>query len=271
MVEPGSDEVARQWWATGITRIEPNVIDLRGIPVQDILGEELSYAEAVYLMVTGRRATAWQGRLLNAALVAGVDHGTTAPSIAAARMAITCGVGVNSAMATGIGLLGDTHGGAGQQCSTMLRALVAEIDGGGLAPEVAAGVLADFRHRRAHVPGFGHRFHTRDPRRDPLVALCRTAVEARAITGRYLDAALALEQAFATSGRPQPINIDGCTAIIHCELDLTPEMSRGLFCLSRAVGILAHVCEEATSGRRIKGPLPPSLIPPYVGAAEPSR
>lgn len=265
MAEPAVDDAARQWWATAVTRIEPNVITLRGIPIQDVITEEFSYAEIVYLMMTGRRSTAWESRLLNAALVASVDHGTTAPSIAAARMAITCGVGVNSAVATGIGLLGDTHGGAGQQCSEMLQAFATEVDRGGSAPEIAAGVLADFRRRHARIPGFGHRFHTRDPRRDPLVSLCRTAVNAGAIAGRYLGAALALEQAFVTSDRPQPINIDGCTAVIHCELGLTPEMSRGLFCLSRGVGILAHVCEEANSGRRIKGPLPPSVIPPYIG------
>ncbi len=30
-------------------------------------------------------------------------------------MAITCGVGLNTAIATGAGMLGDSHGGAGEQ------------------------------------------------------------------------------------------------------------------------------------------------------------
>ena len=37
------------------------------------------------------------------------------PSFAAARMAATCGMGLNNAMATGVNMLGDVHGGAGEQ------------------------------------------------------------------------------------------------------------------------------------------------------------
>jgi citrate synthase len=35
-------------------------------------------------------------------------------------MAATCGVALNNAMASGINVLGDTHGGAGQQCVELL-------------------------------------------------------------------------------------------------------------------------------------------------------
>jgi citrate synthase len=47
--------------------------------------------------------------------VAAVDHGPQAPSIAAARMAVTCGLGLNGAMATAVNMLDDVHGGAGEQ------------------------------------------------------------------------------------------------------------------------------------------------------------
>src|SRR3546814_1238830 len=57
------------------------------------------------------------------ALVAAVDHGPLAPSISIARMAATCGVGLNSAMASAINVLGDVHGGAGQECLTIYAAV----------------------------------------------------------------------------------------------------------------------------------------------------
>ncbi|MBB5780453.1 hypothetical protein [Nonomuraea jabiensis] len=44
-----------------------------------------------------------------------------------------------------------------------------------------------------------------------------------------------------------------------------PELGRGLFVLSRAVGVLAHAWEEHGPGRRIKGPIPPPLLPAYRG------
>jgi citrate synthase len=59
------------------------------------------------------------------------------------------------------------------------------------------------------------------------------------------------------------MNIDCLTAIIYGELGFPAPLARGLFVLSRAVGILAHAWEESQSGRRIKGPIPPSILPLY--------
>ena len=66
-------------------------------------------------------------KLLEAALVAAVDHGPQAPSIAAARMAMTCGVGINNAMASAINMLGDVHGGAGEQCVAFYNAIAERL------------------------------------------------------------------------------------------------------------------------------------------------
>ncbi|MEB8336086.1 citryl-CoA lyase [Streptomyces endophyticus] len=247
------------WWSTAVSRIRPGEILLRGYPVEQLIGH-ITFAEQIWLMLRGQLPTPAQGKLLEAALVAAVDHGPQAPSIAAARMAATCGVGLNSAVATGAGLLGDTHGGAGQQCMEVLERIAA-----GAQP---ADVVAEFRSRKAYVPGFGHRFHPHDPRRDPLLALVQEAVDAGEVPGRALAAGLALEEELASGRtRPVPMNIDGATAIIYAELGFPAELGRGLFVLSRSVGILAHAWEEHETGSRIKGPLPRPLLAGYHGAA----
>ena len=66
----------------------------------------------IWLMLRGDLPSERQARLLEAALVAAVDHGPQAPSIAAARMAVTCGLPLNNAMASAVNMLGDVHGGA---------------------------------------------------------------------------------------------------------------------------------------------------------------
>src|SRR4051812_18602141 len=109
-----ADEVA-DWWATAICRMAPGEIELRGRPVQELIGST-SLTSMIWLMLRGDLPQPREAALLEAALVAGVDHGPQAPSIAAARMAATCGIGLSNAMATGVNLLGDSHGGAGQQC-----------------------------------------------------------------------------------------------------------------------------------------------------------
>lgn len=251
------------WWSTAITRIRPGEIAFRGRPVQDLIGTT-GFVDTIWLLVTGRVLEPARRRLLEATLVASVDHGPQAPSIASARMAATCGVGINSAMANGINVLGDTHGGAGQQCVAMLGRMVeAHREGAGSWDDLAAGEIAQHRARGAFVPGFGHRFHPVDPRRDPLLALVEQAAASGDVVGDHLRAGLAIEHALSSRG--VPMNIDGISAIVYGELGVEPELARGLFVLARSVGILAHAWEESRSGRRIKGPLPPPLLADYTG------
>ncbi|MGW5690967.1 citryl-CoA lyase [Streptomyces asiaticus] len=255
------------WWATGVSRIRPGEILLRGYPVEQLIGQ-VSFAETVWLLLRGELPTRAQGRLLEAALVAAVDHGPQAPSIAAARMAATCGVGLNNAVATGVNLLGDVHGGAGQQCMGVLAELEEAVAEGADLDDAAKNLVAEYRATGSHVPGFGHRFHPYDPRRTPLLDLVGVAVAGGEAPGWALRAGTALERALAEGrSRPVPMNIDGATAIVYSELGFPPELGRGLFVLSRSVGILSHAWEEKSGGARIKGPLPRRLLPSYEGPA----
>jgi citrate synthase len=263
--DPGGTDHVADWWATGITRMAPGVIEFRGTPVQHLIGS-LSLAGTIWLMLRGQLPEPRQAALLEAAMVASVDHGPQAPSIAAARMAATCGVGLNNAVATGVNLLGDSHGGAGQQCVELLHDILTAQDDGADLDSAVADALSAWRTRSRYIPGFGHRFHPVDPRRDPLLNLVDEAVRDGVVEGRYAAAARAVEAALNRPGRrPVPMNIDGATAVIYAELGFPAPLARGLFVLSRSIGILAHAWEETQSGRRNKGPIPPSVLPTYRG------
>ncbi|MFI0242520.1 citryl-CoA lyase [Streptomyces sp. NPDC016845] len=259
----GPQDEAAQWWATAVSHIEPGSIELRERPVQQLIGQA-GFVDVIWLLLRGTTPSPRQAALLEAALVAGVDHGPQAPSIAAARMAATCGIGLNSAMATGVNMLGDAHGGAGQQCVEMLTDIVGAASKGVGWDDAARLTMADWQSRSRYLPGFGHRFHPRDPRRDPLLALVEQAVADGTVGGDHLKAALAVEAALErrrAGARPVPMNIDGATAVIYAELGFAAPLARGLFVLSRSVGILAHAWEETGQGRRNKGPLPRTVLP----------
>lgn len=251
-------DAASNWWRTSIIEINPGEISLRGHPVQSLIGK-VSFTAMIWLMARGTMPTPMQERLLEGALVASVDHGPHAPSIAIARMSVTCGVGVNNAMASGINALGDVHGGAGQQCLALYRQVVETPD----IDAAAEALVADYAQQKKHIPGFGHRFHPVDPRAKPLLALVQEAVDAGAVEGKYHRAGLAVEEALKSrKGRLVPMNIDGATAVIFGELGFSAEEARGLFILSRSVGIFAHTIEQHQQGHRIKGPMPPTI--PYL-------
>ncbi len=261
-------EIKRQmsnWWATSISDISPGVIRFRGHDIPELMND-WDFLSVVTLMVMNKELNPMERKLLNMAFIASVDHGPQAPSIAAARMAATCGVGLNNAVATGVNLLGDTHGGAGQQCLELYLQVEGLRASGSDLPQAAEQVVNQWRMKSKYLPGFGHRFHPRDPRRDPIVALLEKARDQGAISGKILEVGLAIENHINLGRTKQiPMNIDGATAIIYGELGFPPKLARGLFVLARSVGILAHSYEEMESGSRIKGPMPTSVLPTYLG------
>lgn len=269
---PGSPEElvdeARRWWHTDIIDIRPGEIALRGYPIQELIGN-VGFVDTIWLMLRGELPSAAQATLLEAALVASVDHGPQAPSIAIARMATTCGVPVNGAMASAINVLDDVHGGPGQQCMELYLEIDAEQERVGDLEAATRVVLQ--RHRDAglrYIPGFGHRFHPLDPRTPRLLSLVDAAAEEGTVNGRFAAIGRAVEDAIS-AGKPRriPMNVDGVTAIIYCELGFTPELGRGVFILARSVGILAHASEQMVQGGRIKGPMPKSIGYTYTGPA----
>jgi citrate synthase len=269
MSTSNTHESPEEWWSTSIIDMKPGSIRIRGYAIEELIGR-IGFAEMVYLMTRGELPSPAAAKLLEAALVAAVDHGPQAPSIAAARMAITCGVGINNAMASAINMLGDVHGGAGEQCVTLLNSIAARLGGDAIEKSIADAVEAELRvlaeESSRHVPGFGHRFHPIDPRAPRLLALVDAAAASGTVSGRFAVIGRAVEDALeARKGRRIPMNIDGATAVVYAELGFAPPLCRGLFVLSRSVGALAHAFEEMQSGQRNKGPIPRHLLWNYTG------
>ena len=258
---------ASAWWSTAIVDIHPGEIAIRGYPIQDLIGE-LSFAQMIWLMLRGEIPQRAQAKLLEAALVAAVDHGPQAPSIAISRMAVTCGLPINGAMASAINALDDIHGGAGQQCMELYHSIARQVDGGAAEDAAVESELDRFIADRGKiVAGFGHRFHRVDPRAVKLLALVCQAQDDGVVSGRFARIGTRIERSLERrKGSRIPMNIDGATAVIYSELGFAPPLGRGLFVLSRSVGILAHAWEQTQQGGRIKGPMPPKIPFQYIGS-----
>ena len=258
-------EAVTDWWETAITDIAPGSIRIRGYAIEDLIGT-ISFPAMIWLMLRGEMPNKWQADLLSAVLVAGVDHGPQAPSIAIARMAMSCGLGLNGAMASAVNALGDVHGGAGQQCMELLADIAKRAATGNLDQAVTAGLDAFRAKNGRFIPGFGHRFHAVDPRAARLSELIREAARHGVVKGRYLSIGEAVQMQLA-KGRKSgpPMNVDGITAVLLLELGFPSELGRGIFILSRSVGICAHAFEQSQAGERIKGPTPPEFGFRYEG------
>ena len=227
------------WWDTSIIDIHPGKIAIRGYPIEELIGR-VRFPDMIWLMLRGELPRAGQSDLLEAALVPASTTDRTRRRSRSRAWRSPAACRVNGAMASAINVLDDVHGGAGQQCMELYREIDAEAGADG---DLVAGCDArrSERHREAGekiVPGFGHRFHPVDPRTAPLFALVAQGGGRR--HGRRVamrrSATRSRRRSTAITKRHIPMNIDGITAVIFCELGFEPELGRGLFVLSRSVG-----------------------------------
>src|SRR5262245_52583571 len=152
-----------QHWHSSLTFTAPNSILIRGYPLDEMMGR-LSFAEAVYLLLMGELPSPAIGRMLNAVLVSSLDHGVTPPSTLAARNVATSGAPLKDCVAAGILAFGPHHGGDIETCMRFLDTGLNFVRAGRSLQAAAEALVDDCLRSGQLPPGFGHRFHSRDPR-----------------------------------------------------------------------------------------------------------
>src|SRR5207253_8870146 len=176
-------------WNTAVTRIEPNRVGVRGYDIADLMGR-VSFGAAVHLILTGELPAPPIARLMDAVLVASIDHGATPPSALAARTVASTGASWSAAVAAGVMSINRHHGGAIEDCARQLKAIADRATNESISMEEAATrALAVMRDAGERMPGFGHRYHTKDPRTARLFELAREA----GVDGMHMKAARAVE------------------------------------------------------------------------------
>ena len=215
----------------------PDRIVVRGHDLAELIGK-VSLGDFAFLELRGRLPTAGESAVFNAIAITLVEHGVT-PSAMAARLTILgAPESVQGAVAAGLLGMGDRFGGPVGDVARMLQ----EATGDDLEA-AARGIVTDLRAARRPVPGVGHPLHKpADPRVAPLL---RVAAE-HGFSGRYVSLMelIAVEAQRAT-GRELPVNATGAIGAIASELGFEWPMCRGIAVFARAIGLVAHIQEEA--------------------------
>lgn len=226
-------------WKTGITKVQPNEIRLRGYRVDELMGK-ISFSQAIFLALTGELPDAKVGRLLDAILVASVDHGPGSPSALTARTSASTGAPANAAVAAGILSINRFHGAAISSCMQVVAEVVEQTSDEHPVSDAAAEVVTEYLESGHRLPGLGHRIHTEDPRTRRLFMLA----EELGLADAGVEALLALQIAMAAEGKELPINVDGAVGAVLFDLGLPIELGNDFFIMARVPGLFAQVHEE---------------------------
>lgn len=238
-------------WDSEISYTTEDQIRLRGYDLVEMMGT-IPFSHVVHLLMTGDLPSEKVGRVIDALMVASIDHGPGTPSVLATRTAASGGADVKNAAMAGFLSLDKFHGAAVENCMKILKTVVAQVqtapDGAKDESATVKDLVKKEKEAGRKVPGFGHRQHPHDPRVDKLFSL---AMEA-GVEGKYIAAAREISLALSEiAGKELPINIDGAVAAILCELDYPVELGNAPFLISRLSSLLAHAYEEITTMPRM--------------------
>ena len=238
-------------WKTGITKITPGKIQIKGYDITQIM-DRLSYAETVFLILKGELPTKAEAALMNAILVSSVDHGATPPSVLGTRTVMSGGNSLNAALAGGVLVIGDSHGGAIEKSAKIMQEWATKE---GVSDTLATQLVDWLKEKGIRMPGFGHRIHKVDPRTAKLFEIA----EKHGYRGRHIELCQGIERALAKQlGKELPINVDGAIAAVISDMGFDWRLGKGFFIISRMPGLLAHAYEEMTREKPMRklGPLP---------------
>ena len=242
-------------WRTGIVDAGPDHIRVRGHDVLELM-QRSTFTDLIFLLHHRRLPSAGERRLVDAILIGVADHGSGAPSCAAARLAASGNrQSLSAAVAAGVLTIGDEHGGAGSGCMDLLIDGLARAHASARSlDDVAMELVAEVRTRGDRLPGFGHRVHSVT---DPRVAVLFDLATGQGLAGDGIRLARALEAAVSAMTKPIPLNIDGALGAVLVDLGFPSAVGRLLFIIGRVAGLSAEVLEEHTREKpmRIKVPV----------------
>jgi citrate synthase len=222
----------------------PDRIVVRGHDlVKELIGK-VALGDVAWLEITGALPTPQQSAVFNALMVTLVEHGMTPNAIAARLTYLGAPEALNAAVAAGLCGVGSTFAGTAENSAKMLQEALRDVTQPDL-PQLAAQLVADFRGRRAPIPGLGHPLHKPlDPRTGVLFDVARK----NGYHGPHCELMqLIATEAERASAKQLPVNATGAIGAIASELGLDWRICRGIAVMGRAIGLVGHIAEELRS------------------------
>ena len=208
----------------------------RGLDVGELIRTS-DFTSVVFHHLTGRLPTKGEGRVIDAILIAGLDH--TFSSAFPARIVIARSPeSFQAAVATGTMSIGTRRGAAANEVAQMLL----EAGASGPSDSLAERVVSDYLERSQRIPGIGNPLHkTVDPRAEGVMDVA----ESEGVAGVYV-AAMRRIASLATKrkGRALVVNYSGSVGAAICDMGMDWRTANGLVLLARTGGVIANVIEE---------------------------
>jgi citrate synthase len=205
---------------------------------------ELSHAANFLYLLTGRKPSRIEERVMDICLILHAEHGMNASTFASLVVASTLS-DIYSSIEAGVAALnGPLHGGA----NAMVVKMFEEIKNVNSVKSWVKRKLS----RKEKIMGFGHRvYKAYDPRARVLNAIAGFIAEEESTTNLYNISSEMEKRVIEVLGEKKKIfpNVDFYSGLIYRSMGIDTELFTPIFAVSRIVGWCARVLEYLKTNR----------------------
>lgn len=217
-------------WKTSIAGIIDGEAIIHGYKITDLI-DNVSFTDAIWLELKGEIPTEKERAMLDSILISTIDNGMGPPSVTNARNSASAGNPMQAAVAAGVLGIGDSHGGAIEECARLLQM--------GLAADKLVEKVISSGER---IPGFGHKVYKDE---DPRATQIFNKAKELGFYGEHCELAKAVEAKLEElKGKKIVLNVDGAIAAVVSDMGFDYRLGKGFFLIGRVVGLVAHIFEE---------------------------
>ncbi len=250
-----------------------NVIDARAIVGLERGGDPtLDHAANMLYMMTGKRPSADEARVMDVSLILYAEHEFNASTFTTRVISGTLS-DMHGAVCGGIAALkGPLHGGANEMAMEMLKEIVNDVGEAGIGTSKVDDWMNNAFETKRKLMGFGHRVYKNgDHRAGILMGLGKKMADSIDNAGQPTFGALRAPRWFALGEQVQKImldkkkihpNVDFPCGMTYFTMKIPVPQYTPIFVAARITGWCAHIIEQHSDNRLIR---PLSI---YTGPAE---
>lgn len=217
-------------WKTSIAGIVDGETIIHGYKITDLI-DKVNFTDAIWLELKGELPTEKERAMLDGILISTIDNGLGPPSVTNARNSASAGNPMQAAVAAGVLGVGESHGGAIEECARLLQM--------GLAADKLVDKVISSGDR---IPGFGHKVYKDE---DPRATQIFNKAKELGFYGEHCELAKAVEAKLEElKGKKIVLNVDGAIAAVVSDMGFDFRLGKGFFLIGRVVGLVAHIFEE---------------------------
>jgi citrate synthase len=228
--------------STAIATSTTDRIVIRGKSLVDDLMGEVDFTTMICFHLRGSMPSPAEVAVVNAVLVALMEHGLTPSSITARLIHSSAPEAMQGAVAAGLLGAGSQFLGSTEDAARILQE---GLQGDEEPQEYARRVVRRHLEDGTSLPGFGHHIHRPDDPRAPRLLEIATD---HGVAGPHAELLRSLSVAMdEAKGRHVTINATGAVAAVLSDIGFPWHAMRGFSLIARTAGLVGHIMEEAVT------------------------